>query len=319
MKRLLLLGLLTAASIIAQPAAIEIHLIGTGGPELSAARRGPATLVSIGSNQFLFDAGRGVLDGLFASGLAPQNVTKIFLTHLHNDHIEGLPTLWITPWFLLGRQQPLEVWGPAGTRAMIDGMRRMFAHDLDRRSNAKLRRAYLDIRVHEIAKGEVYRDGSTVIRAYTAEHADGNPALSYRVESGGHAVLLTGDTTLTDTLQAASEGTDVIVANIAAGTPAIEASGSITPILAKLLRPEQAARLFTQAKPKLAVFSHIVKKGLPGSSGDEAILARVRSAGYTGPLVMGADRMRIRVGAEVQWTPPAAPPSEDLDGVGIVF
>src|SRR5690242_12979390 len=85
-------------------AQITIHLVGTGGPELTPERAGVATLIQTPAALLLFDAGRGVLDGIYKSRVRPQDVTRIFLTHLHNDHIEGLPSLWITPWFLLGRQ-----------------------------------------------------------------------------------------------------------------------------------------------------------------------------------------------------------------------
>jgi len=62
-------------------------------------------------------------------------MTKIFLTHLHNDHFEGLSSLWITPWFMFGRKHQIELWGPPGTTRMVQGMRAMFEHDLDQRSN----------------------------------------------------------------------------------------------------------------------------------------------------------------------------------------
>ena len=123
--------------VAAAPATILIDLIGTGGPELTADRAGASTLIRVGDDAFLFDAGRGALQGIYRSGAAPQSVTKIFLTHLHNDHIEGLPPLWITPWFLLNRLEHLEIWGPPGTQAMVDGMRNMFTHDVEQRSNER--------------------------------------------------------------------------------------------------------------------------------------------------------------------------------------
>lgn len=294
-------------------AQIEIHLIGTGGPELTPARAGAATLIETPAALLLFDAGRGVLDGIYKSRVRPQDVTRIFLTHLHNDHIEGLPTLWLTPWFLLGRQTPLEVWGPPGTSAMIDGMRGMYAHDLANRQNGVLKREYLDIAVHEIALSRntavVYAASGVKVTAFSVEHADGNPALGYRLDAAGRSVLLTGDTTYRDNIAALAKGVDVIVSNVAAATPSMEQSWSFAPILAKLMRPEQAATLFRAAAPRMAVYSHVVKKHLPGSPGDQIILNRTRAAGYTGPLVMGLDGMTLLVGASIEVVPPSNPAS----------
>jgi ribonuclease Z len=292
-------------------AQVKIHLIGTGGPEITPGRAGAATLIETPATFLLFDAGRGVLDGIYKSRVRPQDVTRIFLTHLHNDHIEGLPTLWLTPWFLLGRQTPLEVWGPPGTEAMIDGMRRMYAHDFANRPNALLKREYLAIAVHEIAfasvPSTVYSAAGVKVAAFSVEHADGDPALGYRVDAAGRSVLLTGDTTYRENIAAAAKGVDVIVCNVVAATPAMEKSAALAPILAKLMRPEQAAALFRAAAPRMAVYSHVVKKHLSGPPGDQVILNRTRSAGYTGPLVMGLDNMTLVVGAAIEVVAPSNP------------
>jgi ribonuclease Z len=310
-----------AALLCAADGSLEVYLVGTGGPEITAERAGASTAIRAGGETLLFDAGRHTLQGLYRAGLPPQSVTKVLLTHLHNDHIEGLPSLWITPWFLLRRQQPLEIWGPPGTRAMVEGMRSMFAHDIEKRANDVLRREYLDIVVNEIGSGAAVETGAFRIEAFAAEHNDGNPSLSYRIIAAGRTVLLTGDTTLTPQLLENSKGADVVVANVAAGTSELEASGTIAPILNKLLRPEQAARLFSEAKPKLAVYSHIVKKRLAGTPGDAVLMRRTRAAGYRGPLQMGVDGMRIAIGDAGIKVHPAPPANTlpELDGSGAIF
>jgi ribonuclease Z len=297
-------------SVPAEDKSFSVYLIGTGGPELTPTRAGAATLLSVEGQNLLFDVGRGALDGIYSCRIRPQDVTKIFLTHLHNDHIEGLPSLWITPWFLLGRQQRLQVWGPPGTNEMIQGMRRMYVHDLEHRSNAIFRKEYLDIEVHEVAAGVAYSAGTVNVTAIPVEHHDGNPALGYRIEANGRAVFLTGDATYTDGLVNAGKGVDVLISNVAAGSQALERSGTIDPILNKLMRPEQAAKIFLSTVPRLAVYSHIVKKDLPGAAGDSALIERTRKAGYTGPLQMGADGMKITIGEKVQIAP--AQPRQSL-------
>ena len=322
---LILLLALLPAGLAAQENNLVVTLVGTGGPELTPDRSGIATLIDLNGIQaslqyLLFDAGRSALENIYAARTAPQNVTTIFLTHLHNDHIEGLPSLWITPWFLLGRTAPLRVWGPPGTRNMIAGMRQMYAHDLEQRSNLNFKRSDLDIEVHEITEGIVYTNGAVQVMAIPVEHADGNPAFAYRVQAAGHTVFLTGDATLTSGLLAAAKGADVIISNVAAGTVALENSGSIQPVLAKLMRPEQAAELFTATAPRLAIFSHIVKKGLPGKAGDAEILRRTRRAGYRGPLRMGEDGMVISIGAKIRVrSAPSRQGLPDFDGPGSVF
>ena len=294
---------------------MTITLVGTGGPELTNEREGESTLVEAARQKLLFDVGRGALEGLYRSRVEPGAVTRIFLTHLHSDHISGLPDLWLTPWFLLGRKEHLEVWGPVGTRAMIDGMRAMYGHDVEHRANAVARREDLEVEVHEIAAGVAYeRDGVTVT-ATPVEHADGDPAFAYRVEDGAHAVFLTGDCTYTDAMAEAARGADVVIANVAAGSKVQEALPRWKPVFAKLLTVAEAARLFETVKPRLAVYSHVVKKDLPGAAGDAVIVRRTRAAGYVGPLRMGSDHVRIVVGKTIEVRAIDAPVVE-LDGVG---
>jgi ribonuclease Z len=297
-----------------------VILIGTGGPELTPARVGAATLIRVNGQNLLFDAGRGVLDGLYAARIRPQDVTRIFLTHLHSDHIEGLPGLWITPWFLLGRRQKLQIWGPSGTRAMVQGMRQMYAHDVEHRPNGAYKREYLDIDVHEVSPGVAYDEAGVKVTAVPVEHCDGNPAFGYRLDAYGRSVMMTGDATYSDTLVSAGKGVDVLISNVAAGTEALERSGTIAPILDKLMRPEQAARMLLADGPRLAVYSHIVKKGLPGVAGDQVVIARTRKAGYAGPLQMGADGMKITVGEKIEITAPQERVSlPDFDSPGAWF
>ena len=294
---------------------LTVYLIGTGGPELTPGRRGPATLIRANDELFLFDVGWGALDGIYSARIPPQDVTRICLTHLHSDHIEGLPSLWITPWFLLGRQTQLRVWGPSGTAAMVVGMRQMYGHDLEHRANSVFKQEYLNIDVQESDGGVVYSERGVRITAVPVEHRDGNPALGYRVDAAGRSVLMTGDATLSDSLLKAGKGVDVLISNVAAGSEAIEKSGAIDGILAKLMRPEQAARLFRETGPRMAVFSHIVKKGLPGAAGDAVLVDRTRKAGYSGPLEVGLDGMKINVGDSIRIDPPQPRLTlPDLDG-----
>lgn len=332
MLGLIVWGLAWGAAAGAQ---MTVTLVGTGGPELTEERPlGAATLVEARGQRLLFDAGCGVLDGLYRAGVeltgpgGSRGVTRVFLTHLHSDHIEGLPGLWMTPWFLLGRTVPMEIWGPVGTKAMVDGMRAMYGHDVVARVNPTARAEGLAVTVHEVRAGVVFEEGGVRVTAIGVEHADGDPAFGYRVETADEAVLLTGDCRLTEGLIAGGsvdEGVggarrmDVVVSNVAAGTAAIEAMPRWRPVFGKLMPPEGAARLFEETRPRIAVYAHVVKKGLPGAAGDAVIVRRTRAAGYGGPLWMGRDGERIGIsGARVRLIEaPAAGRLRDLDGVGV--
>jgi ribonuclease Z len=301
-------------------AAITVRLLGTGGPELSPHRLGYATLVEANGQKLLFDAGRGVTQRIYESRINPKGITRIFLTHLHNDHIEGLATLWMTPWFLLGRQEPFELWGPAGTATMIEGMRTMYAHDLEHRVNPFNNVDHLAVKVGDLKDGTIYDRDGVRVTAFSVEHADGNPAFGYRVDHGGHSVVLSGDTTYSENVVKYGTNVDLIVHNVIAFSDRLAKLPEMQGVLAKLTTPEQAAEVFNKAQPRMAVFSHIVKKELHGDAGDAAVLDRTRRAGYAGPLEMGHDRTVIEIGDDITVVPPL--PTDDLpdlDGKAATF
>jgi ribonuclease Z len=294
----------------AKAADLRVHLIGTGGPELTPERAGMSTLIDVNGRKFLFDAGRGALQNIYLSRIHPNEVTKFFLTHLHNDHFEGLPSLWITPWFMFARKQKIEVWGPPGTAEMVQGMRHMLNHDIERRSNPVFRREDLDVKTTEVGEGVVYDEGGIKITAFPVEHVDGNPAFGYRLDAGNRSVLISGDTTYSENVVKYGDRVDLMVHNVAAFSERMTKAGEMKPVLEKLTTPEQAAQIFSKAMPRLAVFSHIVKKELPGAAGDAVVIQRTRQAGYSGPLQMGLDRMIVEVGDDIKVLQP-----QPIDGI----
>ena len=299
---------------------MRVTLLGTAGPEYFPDRLGISTLVEADGELLLFDAGRGVNQRLYQSRVNPKDIAKIFITHLHNDHFEGLPALWMTPWFLLGRDHGFELWGPEGTEQMVQGMRLMFGHDLKARVNQFNPIETLVIRTHIISDGVVYEKNGVKVIAFPVEHADGNPAFGYRVDWNGRRVVLSGDTTLNENVVKHATGVDLIVHNVIAFSDRLSRLPEMKGVLAKLTTPEQAAEVFERAKPKLAVYSHLVTKVLQGRKGEELIIARTRAAGYNGPLLIGVDRMAFEITDSVKVIPPRSIDDlQNLDSKGQPF
>ena len=111
--------------------AIVITLLGTGNPRPTLERFGPAILVEAGQEKILIDAGRGSTIRLFECGSARllSGITAVLLTHLHSDHVVGLPDVWLTGW-IFGRTSALEIYGPAGTTALAGGLQQAYAFDV---------------------------------------------------------------------------------------------------------------------------------------------------------------------------------------------
>src|SRR3954468_13727406 len=128
-----ILGCATPRSIVAMPPndTLKVVLLGTAaGPPVNLQQYGASTLVEAGGLRFLFDCGRGATLRLAQAGVPIRSITRVFLTHLHSDHVLQLPDLLLTGWAGGQRAVPLEVWGPAGTRDMMDHLQQAFAFDI---------------------------------------------------------------------------------------------------------------------------------------------------------------------------------------------
>src|SRR5262249_10914447 len=94
----------------------KVTLLGTGTPVLNVDRFGMSTLIEAGSRKLLFDAGRGVSIRLHQARVPLRSIDAVFITHLHSDHIAGLPDFYATSAQGAGgrRAWPLNLHGPAG-------------------------------------------------------------------------------------------------------------------------------------------------------------------------------------------------------------
>ena len=93
----------TSAQEVEEPD-FRVTLLGTGGPPPDPDRFGPATLVEAGNQKLLFDVGRGTPIRLWQVRVPLRAINATFVTHLHSDHVVGIPDVWLSGW--LGGPSP---------------------------------------------------------------------------------------------------------------------------------------------------------------------------------------------------------------------
>ena len=275
---------------------IKVTLLGTGTPQPFMNRFSASILVQAGGKNLLFDAGRGCLLRLRQLHVENNTVDAVFFTHLHSDHIVGFPDFWLTGWLVSQRKEPLKVFGPKGTRQMTDYLQKAYQFDIGiRESDDKASPEGSKILTTDIKEGTVYEKDGVKVIAFLVDHYPVVPAFGYRIEYGGHSVVLSGDTRYSENLIKFAKGTDLLVHEVAIAADTLKKSDPKYNILAHHTTPEQAGKVFTAVKPKLAVYSHIVRiYQYP----EEEILKRTKE-NYPGTVILGEDLMSFSVGDSI--------------------
>lgn len=288
--------------------ALTVTLLGTGSPILIAERSGPSILVEANGRKLLFDVGRGAALRLWQSGVPLRDVSAVFFTHLHSDHVTGFPDLWLTGMLpnksFAHRTTPMHVFGPAGTRAMMTNLARAYEADVRfRQADEKSSPASAVIVARDIREGVVYEEGGVKVTAFDVDHGDLiKPALGYRIDYGGHSVVLSGDTRPSENLIRFAANTDVLFHEVAAARPELLArSEAARRIIGHHTTPDEAGRVFGRVHPRLAVYTHIVLLATDPGIEPPTITDLVSGTRTTwaGPLEVGEDLMKVEVGDSI--------------------
>jgi ribonuclease Z len=197
--------------------ALELRILGTASPVHQPHRFGPSQIISGGGVNILVDPGWGSTLRMFQSGIPPQRIDAVFVTHLHSDHTTDFADFLVMGW-VGGRDKPVPVYGPEGTQRMVAGYLQALEADTKYRlehHGDRLPPIGPAADVVEITAGEqpvvVAQTGDITVKAFHVDHRPVMPAFGFRFERAGASIVISGDTNACPGLLNGSQGADILV------------------------------------------------------------------------------------------------------------
>src|SRR5580704_828278 len=312
---------MTAASdrIMAQDAPAKagttVITLGTAGGPLPRADRAQSSNLLISNGVlYLIDVGDGATRRIVQAGYDFRKVGKIFITHLHSDHDNGLATLINSQWEYQ-RAEPTDIYG-GGAEALVKGALDYLTPNADIRWNEGKQRPMADtFHGHDIVPGLVYQDENVKVTAVENTHFHFKPGMaaygkyrsySYRFETPNRVVFFTGDTGPSDAVVELAKGADLYVTETTSPDDVVELFKRNGAWQAKTkaeqdaflrhmhqehVTPEDIGKMAAKAGVKAVVMSHLG----PSTNPDEEYQRYVDEAKkyYSGPITLAKDLMKF--------------------------
>jgi ribonuclease Z len=287
---------------------VRVTILGSGDPFVRPSQASASILIEVGNDDrdlFFFDLGSGALKNFDGLRLPVTATTKVFLTHLHVDHVGDLPTL-VYSLAKAGRRDPVEVWGPAsepaslGTKAYLEGLQAAHQWDVESLCGhpGQSGASAVATEVPFDRPAVVYERNGVTVRSFPVIHIQ-NGAVGYRLDYAGRSVVFSGDTRPCRTLVDAAVGADLLIHETfptaevyaqKAGVPLAFAEQIVNGVHTS---PAMAGRVFSLVGARMSVMWHLaVDHDTVGSA------YREMRTQYDGPVTIAQDLTVFNLTAE---------------------
>ncbi len=273
----------------------KVVFLGTGNPNPDPQHSGNSIVIVINNTPYIVDFGPGLIRQAAAlspryggkiEALAVENLKIAFLTHLHSDHTTGYPDLIFTPW-VMGRDEPLEVYGPEGIQEMTKHILEAYKEDIKIRLYGiePVNNLGWRVNAHKIKEGIIYKDSNVTVEAFLVEHGSWPEAYGFKFITPDRTIAISGDTRPSKNLVEKCRGVDILIHEVYSHEKLKERTSFWQKYHPQFhTSTHELAEIAGQIKPKLLILYHQLFWG----TSDEELIKEITDI-YKGKVVSARD------------------------------
>ena len=299
MIRFIIVSVIFFASFVSSET--KLIILGSGTPNPDPERYGSGYAVVVNDDAYIVDFGPGIVRRISAmsptwGGEFPsmelENINIAFLTHIHSDHSGALADLILTPW-IMGRDEPLNLYGPEGLKAMSENITEAYIDDINYRlyGSQPANELGFTTNVTEISDdGTIFKDNNIEVIAFKNAHGDFKNSFGFLFITDDKRILFSGDTAVSNNLMKYGKNLDILVHEVFSSETFVNKTKDWQIYhQAHHTSSLDLGIIADELQPKKLVLSHILFWG----ASEESLLKDVRK-NFNGQAVIAKDLMVIK-------------------------
>ena len=299
MIRFIIVSVIFFASFVSSET--KLIILGSGTPNPDPERYGSGYAVVVNDDAYIVDFGPGIVRRISAmsptwGGEFPsmelENINIAFLTHIHSDHSGALADLILTPW-IMGRDEPLNLYGPEGLKAMSENITEAYIDDINYRlyGSQPANELGFTTNVTEISDdGTIFKDNNIEVIAFKNAHGDFKNSFGFLFITDDKRILFSGDTAVSNNLMKYGKNLDILVHEVFSSETFVNKTKDWQIYhQAHHTSSIDLGIIADELQPKKLVLSHILFWG----ASEESLLKDVRK-NFNGETIIAADLMVIK-------------------------
>lgn len=299
MIRFIIISVIFFASFLSSET--KLIILGSGTPNPDPERYGSGYAVVVNDDAYIVDFGPGIVRRISAmsptwGGEFPsmelENINIAFLTHIHSDHSGALADLILTPW-IMGRDEPLNLYGPVGLKAMSENITEAYIDDINYRlyGSQPANELGFTTNVTEISHdGTIFKDNNIEVIAFKNAHGDFKNSFGFLFITDDKRILFSGDTAVSNNLMKYGKNLDILVHEVFSSETFVNKTKDWQIYhQAHHTSSIDLGIIADELQPKKLVLSHILFWG----ASEDSLLKDIRK-NYNGQAVIAKDLMVIK-------------------------